>query len=137
MPNPVAVADLVARWRPLSTAETALGQLLLDDAWALLLYKIPDLEARLAVVGGDPVLDTLVTQVEVAMVRRVMSNPDGIRQESVGQWSYTRDSSLASGALYASTEELALLSPGASGDSFTIRPYGVPGYATPILDTWF
>lgn len=51
MPNPVAVADLVARWRPLSTAETALGQLLLDDAWALLLYKIPDLEARLAVVG--------------------------------------------------------------------------------------
>ncbi len=136
MPNPVTVVHLESRWRPLSPAEEALATLLLADAWAVLNARVPNLDARTSAVPPEPLLTGLLIQVETAMVRRVMSNPDGIRQESVGQWSYTRDQSLSSGALFVSAEELdLLLSPGQAGDAYSIIPFGEPGYS-PVVDSW-
>lgn len=129
MANPATIIDVAARWRPLTDDETIIGTTLLDDAWALLKLRVPDVEPRLAAIPAT--LDVvLVRMVIVAMVLRVMRNPDGLRQETIQDYSYTRDSGAASGMLTISGDELDLLTPATSGTAFTITPYGVAGYAT-------
>lgn len=130
MANPVLVSDLAARFRPLTTDETAVAQALLDDAWAIALVQIPSLATRLD--GGD--LDSsLVRAVISAMVLRVMRNPDGIRTWSVDDYSQTRDATVSGGVLYLSDDELGLLSPaGGAGDAFTITA----GNAGPGFSAW-
>lgn len=106
--NPATSADVAARWRPLTAEETARATILLGDAWAYLKTRIGDLEARLDTGTQDPVL---VVGVEVAMVKRVMLNPDGKSQESIDDYSFTRDSSTTAGLLYAAESELRQLMP--------------------------
>jgi hypothetical protein len=122
MPNPVITADLEARFRPLSTAEEVTAQALLDDAWAVLLTVIPDLEARMA--AGTP-STSLVVSVASAMVLRVMRNPNGVRSWSVDDYSETRDNSIAAGSLYVAPEEVRLLTGLASSarsGAFSVTP---------------
>ena len=123
MANPVTVADLEARWRPLTPVEASVAASLLADAWAIMLARVPDVEARLSsTLSGD-----LVVAVESAMVLRVLRNPDGKRQETIDDYSWTRDNAVSAGLLYLSDEELALLGPsGAASNAFSIRPYGAP-----------
>jgi hypothetical protein len=122
MPNPVITADLEARFRPLSAAEEVTAQALLDDAWAVLLTVIPDLEARMA--AGTP-STSLVVSVASAMVLRVMRNPNGVRSWSVDDYSETRDNSIAAGSLYVAPEEIRLLTGLASSarsGAFSVAP---------------
>ena len=98
-------------------------QALLDDAWAVLLTVIPDLEARMS-SGATSV--GLVVSVTSAMVLRVLRNPNGVRSWSVDDYSETRDNSLSAGSLYVSPEEVALLTGRASSSrrgAFSITPY--------------
>lgn len=125
--NPATVQDVAARWRPLTAQEEAVASTLLDDAWALLKHRVAQLESRLDAVPAT--LDAgLVRMVEVAMVLRVLRNPDGVRQEAIQDYSYSRDPVTASGALAVTVEELDLLAAaGADSAAFTIRPaYQVP-----------
>ena len=108
MPNPVTTSDIAARWRTLTTEETAVAQALLDDAWAILIARDPSIDTRVS--ADPPTLDAaLVRAVVSAMVLRVLRNPDGKRQESIDDYSWTRDNSVSAGALYVSDDELDLL----------------------------
>jgi hypothetical protein len=124
MSNPVTARDVETRWHPLSDAERDLAKHLLVDAWAILLARVPTLESRLG--ASPPTLSkALVVTVETAMVLRVMRNPEGKRQESIDDYSWTRDNAVSAGLLYLGDDELALLVP--SGDlsgAFSITPYG-------------
>lgn len=111
MPNPVIIADLEARFHSLSDTEADYAQALLDDAWDVLLAVIPDLEDRLA--SGATSAGLVVSAVS-AMVIRVMRNPDGYKQWSIDDASFTRDTSVAAGTLYPTDLEISLLTGRAS-----------------------
>lgn len=106
MANPVTTTDIADRWRPLTTAEETTAQARLGDAWAVLLSRIPDLEDRLA--DGRVSLE-LVTFVVCEMVLRALRNPGAFTQETTGPFSVTRDSSVATGGIYVTDDELAML----------------------------
>lgn len=121
MANPAEVADVVARWRPLSAQETINAQTFLDDAWRMLRRDIPGLveliETDNELPDEDQTLEDEVVRVLVTAVLRVMKNPDGKRQESIDDYSWQRDQSVAAGVLYFTSDELGDLIPDADGRS--------------------
>lgn len=121
--NPASTGDIASRWRPLSSDESIVADVLLADAWALLKHAVPTLEARLDAIPAT--LDVaLVRMVLVAMVKRVLMNPDGLQQETIQDYSYTRAGADTAGGLYVSDAELDLLAATdvGTGGAFTIRP---------------
>lgn len=107
MPNPVGVQDLQARFpRPFTDVEKSMAVALLADAWEELLARVPSLEARMS---SGLAREGLVIRVVSAMVNRVLRNPEAIRQWTVDQDSFTRDSALSAGLLYATEDEVGLL----------------------------
>lgn len=104
--NPVIVDDVEERFRSLTDAEKRVAEALLDDAWEELSARVPMLADRRA---GGLVTDGLVRRVVAAMVIRVLRNPEAIRQWSVDDASFTRDSVVSSGLLFVSDGEVALL----------------------------
>lgn len=130
MANPATVADLVSRWRPLSAQETTNGQTFLDDAWAILKRRVEDIETLIA---ADADLEAEVVRILATAVLRVMKNPDGKRQESIDDYSWTRDESVSSGLLYFTDDELDGLVPGSGvvGRAFMIDP--LADYAARII----
>lgn len=133
--NPAIANDLAARsLRPLSDVELAWGATKLDDAWNIILAKLPSVGARLDGFPPAPFV-SLVIQVECAMVLRVLGNPEGKLQETIDDYSYRLDQSVSTGALYLSDAEAALLTTsGGSENAFTIRPAGVP--ADSVFPAW-
>ncbi|HYH11731.1 MAG TPA: Gp19/Gp15/Gp42 family protein, partial [Thermomicrobiales bacterium] len=103
MANPVTVAELEARWRPLTPAEAEVAQALLDDAWAILTLRLPTLEQRM---DAQEVSTGAVIAVVSAMVLRVMRNPDGKISESIDDYTYRRADAVSDGALFVSSAEL-------------------------------
>lgn len=118
MANPTAVSDIEARWRPLSPSETIVATSLLADAWSTLIGRVPSLDQRLTDGSVSP---DLVVAVVSAMVLRVLRNPEGKRQESLDDYSYTRDQALSAGVLYVTDAEIDLLSVRTHG-AFSIMP---------------
>lgn len=113
--SPLKLEDVEGRWRALTESERTVARNVMADAWMLLLGRDATIEARLADATLAP---ERVRFVLSSMVLRVLKNPDGKRQESVDDYSYTRDQSLSAGALYVSNDELALLAaPTTSGRS--------------------
>jgi hypothetical protein len=122
--NPVLISDLEARFRPLTDAEKANAQALLDDAWAIANVQVPMLASSL---DSGAVQGNVVRAVVSAMVLRVLRNPEGWVTEAVDDWSGRRGEATGSGALYLSSDELALI--GASigrprRGAFSITPGG-------------
>lgn len=114
MANPAQPSDVEARWRPLSAAEWRTAEVLLGDAWQYLLPRVQRLEQRTTTIppATAPDLDpATVTGVLATMVLRVMRNPDGKRQESIDDYSWTLDNARSGGLLYATEDELATLAP--------------------------
>lgn len=124
--NPAEIVDIEVRWRPLSDAETIVADTLLSDAWVLLKHADSTIDTRLDAAELD---SELVKIVLVEMVKRVLRNPDGIRQESIQDYSVTRDATSGNGLLHVTDDELVMLasSETAESDAFTIRPaYQIP-----------
>lgn len=128
MANPVSPDDLAERWRPLNNAEQTAAEAILDDAWAVLLFYAPTVEAQMA---AGTLSSDLVRAVVCSMVLRAMRNPQGAKSGTVSIDDYTRswtlDPSTATGALYLSDDELRWL--GASrrrSGSFTMGSYTLP-----------
>lgn len=131
MPNPATTADVVARWRPLSTQETTNAQTFLADAWLMLRRHFTSLGVDIeTAITTDADLSADVVRVMVTAVLRVMKNPDGLRQESLDDYSYSRDEAVAAGLLYFLDDELDGLVPGSGikGRAFMIDP--LADYAT-------
>lgn len=122
MPNPAAVADIEARWRPLVDHEPANAEAFLSDAWAEVLSRRPNIESDIE-SGG--VSSDNVVRVICAMVLRVLRNPEGYDQESIDDWSGRRNSLVADGILRITPDELAAITPGrATRRSIRLVVYG-------------
>lgn len=102
-------ASIESRWRPLTPAEKVVAPKLLRDAAVILGARLPTLAARVRAGTLDA---GLIEVVQVAMVLRVMKNPEGKRQESIDDYSWTRDNALSAGLLYVTADEIAGLFPG-------------------------
>lgn len=121
-----SASDIEARWRPLSDAQKTVVAALAGDVYRRLLARIPDLEDRAAAdpdgFGAD------VIQVQANAVIRVLKNPDGKRQESIDDYSWTRDRAISAGELMVLGSEWALLGVNAKrGKAFTINTWPIHG----------
>ena len=116
--------------RAVTSDEEEFAEGLLERVEAMILRRIPDLATRITTDTG---LQAVVVRVEADAVARVLTNPSGVYQESVDDYSYTRDRAVSSGLLYISDDEWAdlLTTPGTSvaSEAFTIRPFGEPGFS--------
>jgi hypothetical protein len=116
MTVPVTSDDVAAGWRPLTAAEVTVAEALVGEATVLLTALVP---------GIDSKSEDLVRLVIAKMVRRVLKNPEGwrIKNESIDDYTEggTIDSSLSTGELYASSEELSWLGVRTAGRAFEIR----------------
>jgi hypothetical protein len=131
------VADVEVRYgRPLTVSEAAQVSAWIDDLESEIHERIPDLLEL--IVAGRPT-DATLRRVVCAAVIRKLHNPEGLRTTTVAIDDYsttkTTDSANSAGFLGLTDEEWSLLLPGSSGDAFSIRPYGEPGYATDP-DVW-
>lgn len=110
MSTPATTSDIEARFfRPLTQRETAIAPQLLDDAWALLSARRPSIEADMT---AGTVSQANVIRVLVAMVGRVLSNPEGKLSETIDDYTYRRDAVLSTGLLHVTPAELADVTPG-------------------------
>lgn len=109
------VTDLEATWHPLSDADAEIATTLLNYASILIRKAFPDIDSRMT---NDEDLQELVKFVCIEMVKRAMRNPDGYTYQTVGPFSFQRDTKgLASGTLGLLEPEVELLSPTMTDDS--------------------
>lgn len=106
--------------RELEPEELRLAAELLDHAESVLRSRIPDAPDRLAT---DAQFRALFTATAATAVQRVLVNPDGYRQESVGPYSWSYDTRAAAGFLTILDEEWTAL--GVGGDAVSVVPFGV------------
>lgn len=114
-PAPYATsATIELMWRGLSAEESARADVLCRFASQIIRTRVPGVDARIA----SGALDADVTAfVCASMVLRVMRNPSGVAAETVGPWSVTYGSTgtQATGALYLTPDDIALLTGLANG----------------------
>lgn len=124
-------ADVAAIWRPLTPAEVIAVNARIDQASAIVRSEVPTVDDR---IDAGTLDRAVVSGVVADMVRRVMLNPDGVRQRSRSiddyQESVTVDSSVSESALYLTAREYRLLANSGSGrgngqKAFMINP-GTP-----------
>lgn len=130
MENPVDVDALnlpVRLMRAPTTAETALAGVLIDDAWEEIRGRVPTLDAR---HDAGLVTDGQVRKVIAAMVMRILRNPDAIRQWTIDDGTFVRDSAVSAGLLYMTPEDVALLSGVGLDDS------GHISFSAPMQVSW-
>lgn len=117
-----AVSD---RWRLLTTAESSIVDTLIEDAQDELEYQVR-FAGYPAVDPGDELAVRTYTRTIGNMVKRLLINPEGVLEESIdGEYTYRRDKSVSSGALYVDASELDRFRPiptTALSGAWTIRP---------------
>jgi hypothetical protein len=141
MLGPAVISDLTSRsLTVLSSTQQAVALTKLDDAYVQIITAIPSVATRLTAVPLDTVFEALVIQIQCAAVLRFLQNPDGKYQEAGDDYSFSRDHTVASGQVYITDDELALIADTPlSGGSFTITPAGTtPGnpWATSTAGIW-
>lgn len=119
--------------RELSDSERDLARALLGDALLIIHSRCPDLDER--VENGEISAD-VVRMIQANMVVRVLRNPEGIRQETDGDYSYTIAASTPVGdGLSLTRQELSMLCGRGTIGSF--RPtLPVPGHWPWRGDVW-
>jgi hypothetical protein len=109
--------DVAAGWRPLTDAESVVAETQIAEALVLLSAQVPSLASK------D---EDLVALVVKKMVRRYLKNPEGYRVDpsmSIDDYTEgggTRDSSISTGELYVSGDDLRLLGV-RTGRAFEVR----------------
>lgn len=125
MPNPATTADIEARWRSLTDAETTIATTRLEDAWRKLKKDIPSLEARM--VDDDDLTADVVRVLSDAVIRLLQANErGGLKRGTVqvddGSTTWEADD-YARAALYFTESELGDLSP--TGKTGRARAFSV------------
>ncbi|MEU0992003.1 hypothetical protein [Streptomyces sp. NPDC005953] len=124
------IEDYEARAGPVAEPRRSQAIAYLTDASALMRGKIP--------AGWTPDEDTL-RAICVAVVRRVMANPGGYRQRTIGQYSETLGED---GGLYLTAGEIGDLQPPAEDPdadaayTLTLVDQGLPGWVDDPADRW-
>ena len=111
-----SAGDVAARLgRTLTSAESSQADAILDDVETIIRSRLGSIEDR---VSSDALFLDLVILVEAKAARRVMLNPQGIRQHSEGvddfQQSDTFDTSISGSDTYLTDDEWALLGAGSA-----------------------
>ncbi|OJU41818.1 MAG: hypothetical protein BGN97_03710 [Microbacterium sp. 69-10] len=130
MTNPVAdIARLEKSFeRPLVESaelkERSAATQWLDDAWGIVQDEIPGVVRRMALPEDDPAYlrTESVARVVVAMVIRVLRNPDARRQLGEDTFQETIDAAVSTGQLYISETERGRLLASAEGDVSQFLP---------------
>lgn len=129
----------VSLGRDLTGPEDDRATALLERVELTITRRVTNLPARIIL---DADLTSVVARIEADAVARVLSNPNGVYQESIDDYSFTRDRSVSAGTLYVTDDEWEELlnTPGTSvaSNAFTIRPFGEPGFSLSPDDerTW-
>ncbi|CAN7466589.1 hypothetical protein LJR013_003199 [Pseudarthrobacter oxydans] len=104
----VTKTDIEKEWRPLTEQESTIIPGLSSKAWIRIVAKLPD-------VYESGIAEDVIKDVMVSMIIRVLKNPDSARiiSESIDDStdSRTLDAAIASGEMYVSADELAMLTP--------------------------
>lgn len=116
MADLAVVSDVADRWRPLSTAETAVATVLLGDASALVRAAYPGVDADITSGALD---STVVAGVVAQMVKRAMLRADGVKSEATGPYSVTYDN--AAGNLFLTAAERLLLGDAQTATAKSVR----------------
>lgn len=111
------VEQLVSRWRPLNSEETARATVLLGDASAQIRAECPGIDARIVAVppASVPLLDPVIPERVVCdMVKRAMTsdlNGVGVEtvQEGAGPFQHSLKFSNPMGDMYLTKQERNLL----------------------------
>lgn len=130
MENPIDVAGLnlpVRLMRAPTEAEEAWASLLITEAWEEIRGRVATLDARF---DAGLVTDGQVRKVIAAMVMRVLRNPDAIRQWTIDDGTFVRDSAVSAGLLYMTPDDVSLLSGVAANDS------GHISFSAPMPTAW-
>lgn len=153
MPGALAEAQDVADiWRPLSAAQTTQADALCLKASDLLRQRLPSVDDRIGLFTTDPtdraaLAPTVVADVVATMVKRVMSNVDGVWNESTTAGPFSKSktfvgsrggASLATvlGELVVTDADVAKLTPvdtPGQPASFTIKPTLAPDTCSAAL----
>lgn len=108
--NPATLSDVEDRYyRPLTDRELVNAWVWLDDAWWFLTTRLPGLEAN---ITAETIAEATARSVVVAMVMRMLKNPQGLVAEAIDDYSYRRSANAASGVMSVDATEIALLTPG-------------------------
>jgi hypothetical protein len=136
MPLPLADStDVSATWRPLTDSEALAVDGLIRFASAIVRRQVPSVDVRLAAGTLD---SDLVRGVIASMVQRALVNPDRNRVVGVDDMRMEKDPSAASGELYLTDAELALLRPISLVGSTTNQAFNVRTPAAPFRSPgWF
>lgn len=104
-----SIPDVEARLqRTLAGVELTAAGVLLDEASAIARRAIPGIDAS---VSADVNLAGVVAGKVATAVARVLRNPEGMSQETIGAYAYRRADAVADGSLYLSEAELAQMRP--------------------------
>ena len=124
-----AVSDVEVRYgRTFAGAELAQVTTWIGDLEAEITERIPTLADL--ITAGRPTLDTLKRVISTAIIRH-LDNPKGLKSRTfaIDDYSETEQpwiQGTPGGGPELSDDEWAKLLPGASGDAFTITPWGAP-----------
>jgi hypothetical protein len=109
------LSDITNKWRPLpAVADQNRATVLLEEAEALLDQKLPDLAGNITAGLVSPVL---ARKVVTDAVIRVLANPAGVAQQTVGPESVQFTGVRTLGTVEFTASELASLAPAGDGVS--------------------
>ncbi len=116
-------AELSARWRALSQAETQTAEVLLDDASQMVRERVPDADDR---IEAGTVARKTVSRIVCAMVKRAMIGGGGDSVASQGQtagpFALTQSFANPMGNLYLGKDDLIALGVTRGGKAFSVIP---------------
>jgi hypothetical protein len=123
--EPFATTDEVEElWRPLTDAELEVVEARLAQASRVIRHHFSNVDAR--ITAGELDAD-LVADIAAEMVLRYMRNPEGVRSETIQDYSFTRDQTVSAGSIYLTEAEMTMLTPAAIGrrsEAFTVPQCG-------------
>ncbi|MBM9432343.1 Gp19/Gp15/Gp42 family protein [Flaviflexus equikiangi] len=101
-----------------SASELAQVTAWIDDVKAMILVRLPTVEAR--VEAGDLPVAVLSSVVSTAVIRKV-KNPDGKQNERIDDYSYGLTADAARGELFLTDAEWDLLAARRTSEAFSIQ----------------
>lgn len=125
--------------RALTDSEASQVDAWLDDLDAQAEARVPGFHG---LVASGAISAGVVRAVFAQAIRRVLLNPEGLRQRTRTVDDYTEsdtyDSAVSASALYLDESEWAQLAPASSSTAFTIRPTGsAAAYSTAVGDPFY